>query len=90
MIKENNYRLNRFNHFVNLEHMSMPHGTTESIEQLEAIALRAAIYAILGTYEPNSDEKINISDIAALAEELEFQGQKSLDKMHQCFQKIQE
>lgn len=89
-VKESNYRLNRFNHFINLENMSKPHGYTITIEELEALAIRASIYAILGEFEPNKDEQINILELVNLAEELEAQGLKSLENMNQSFHNIEE
>ena len=77
--KNSNHRLNRFNQFINTEMMSLPHGMVLSVEELEALAIRAAIYSItMNSENKDKNEKINIIDLISLAEELEFQGKKSL------------
>ena len=74
--KYSNAILNRYNQNFNSEMLCLKGEIT--IEEIESLALKSAIYAFsLSSEEPDRFEKINISDLIDLAEELESQGQKS-------------
>jgi len=72
--------LSRFNHYMNLEFMSSSYGTAVSIEELESMSLRAMLYSIVGSENPDADSEIKVFDIITLIEELDHQGKKSIKK----------
>lgn len=73
--------LDRFNHYMNLEFMSAAYGTALSMEELESMSLRAMLYALTGSEEPNPLSKIEVSDIINLIEELDHQGKYTVQRV---------
>ena len=76
--------IDRFNQYLNEECASMPHGSFISFEHLEAATLRAALYAFARKY--NLKKSIPVEDLENLADLIEAQGNKSIEK-HQTVMK---
>jgi hypothetical protein len=76
--------LERFNEYCNNEFSSMPHGMPVSYEHLEAIAIRASIYAFARKY--NLKESIPVEELENLADLIEAQGNESIQR-HQTVMK---
>ncbi len=68
--------LDRFNEFYNQECASMPHGMPISVEHLQSLALKSAIYAFARKY--NMKESIPVDDLENLANLIEAQGNEYL------------
>jgi len=77
--------IDRFNQYLNEECASMPHGSFISFEHLEAATLRAALYAFARKY--NLKKSIPVEDLKNLADLIEAQGNKSIEK-HQTVMKV--
>ena len=70
--------LYRFNEFYNQECASMPHGMPISVEHLQSLSLKSAIYAFARKY--NMTENIPVEDLENLANLIEAQGNEYLKK----------
>ena len=70
--------LYRFNEFYNQECASMPHGMPISVEHLQSLAIRSALYAFARKY--NMKESIPVEDLENLANLIEAQGNEYLKK----------
>jgi hypothetical protein len=68
--------LDRFNEFYNQECASMPHGMPISVEHLQSLAIRSALYAFARKY--NMKENIPVEDLENLANLIEAQGNEYL------------
>ena len=68
--------LYRFNEFYNQECASMPHGMPISVEHLQSLAIRSALYAFARKY--NMKESIPVEDLENLANLIEAQGNEYL------------
>jgi hypothetical protein len=70
--------LDRYNQYYNDECAAMPHGMPISMEHMQAIALRGALYAFARKY--NMKENIPVEDLNNLADLIEAQGNEFLRK----------
>ena len=77
--------LERYNEYYNTECASMPHGMPVSMEHLQAIAIRGALYAFARKY--SMKDKIYVEDLELLADLIEAQGNESIQK-HQTVMKV--
>ncbi len=77
--------LDRYNEYYNDTCAGLPHGGPISIEELQSLALRSAIYAFARKY--NMTDKIYVEDLELLANQIEAQGNKSIEK-HQTVMKV--
>jgi hypothetical protein len=77
--------LERYNEYYNDECASMPHGMPVSMEHLQAIAIRGALYAFARKY--NMKDSIPVEDLNNLADLIEAQGNESIQK-HQTVMKV--
>ena len=68
--------LNRFNECFNQECASMPHGMPISVEHLQSLAIRSALYAFARKY--NMKESIPVENLENLANLIEAQGNEYL------------
>ncbi len=57
----------------------MPHGMPVSMEQMQAIAIRASLYAFARKY--NMKESIPVEDLELLANSIEAQGKNYLERV---------
>jgi tRNA U34 5-carboxymethylaminomethyl modifying GTPase MnmE/TrmE len=72
--------LDRYNQFYNDTCAGLPHGGPISMEELQSLALRSAIYAFSRKY--NMKDQIPVEDLENLADLIEAQGAESI-KRHQ-------
>jgi hypothetical protein len=70
--------IDRYNQYYNDECAAMPHGMPVSMEHMQAIAIRAALYAFARKY--NMKESIPVEDLNNLADLIETQGNEFLKK----------
>jgi hypothetical protein len=77
--------LERYNEYYNDECASMPHGMPVSMEHLQAIAIRGALYAFARKY--SMKDSIPVEDLHNLADLIEAQGNKSIQK-HQTVMEV--
>lgn len=70
--------LTRFNHYMNFEFMSSPHGTAISMEELESMSLRSLLYALTGDDNPDANADIKVFDVINLIEDLDHQGKMTI------------
>ena len=76
--------LQRYNDFYNDECSASPWGSITSMENLQATAIRATLYAFARKY--NMKDKIPVEDLKNLADLIEEQGNEFLKK-HQTLMK---
>jgi hypothetical protein len=76
--------IDRYNQFYNDTCAGLPHGGPISMEELQSLALRSAIYAFSRKY--NMKENIPVADLENLADLIEAQGKESI-KRHQTVMK---
>lgn len=70
--------IERYNQYYNDECSAMPHGMPISMEHLQAIAIRSALYAFARKY--NMKESIPVEELENLAKLIEMQGDESIKK----------
>jgi hypothetical protein len=70
--------IDRYNEYYNTECAAMPHGMPVSMEHMQAIAIRAALYAFARKY--NMKESIPVEDLNNLADLIEAQGNEFLQR----------
>jgi hypothetical protein len=80
--------LERYNEYYNDECASMPHGMPVSMEHLQAIAIRGALYAFARKY--GMKDSIPVEDLNNLADLIEAQGNKSIQKHQTVMKEAQE
>jgi hypothetical protein len=76
--------LSRYNEYYNDECSGLPHGGPISMETLQSLALKSAIYAFARKY--GMKESIPVEDLKNLADLIEEQGNEFLKK-HQTLMK---
>ena len=70
--------IDRYNEYYNDECASLPHGMPVSMEHMQAITIRAALYAFARKY--GMKDKIYVEDLELLAKQIEAQGNKFLQR----------
>jgi hypothetical protein len=80
--------LERYNQYYNDECAAMPHGMPVSMEHMQAIALRGALYAFARKY--NMKESIPVEDLNNLADLIEAQGNEFLKRTETLMKVAQE
>ncbi len=70
--------LDRYNEHYNYTCAGLPHGGPISMEELQSLALKSAIYAFVRKY--NMKESIPVTDLENLANLIEAQGNEYLKK----------
>jgi hypothetical protein len=68
--------LERYNEYYNTSCAGLPHGGPISMEELQSLAIRSALYAFARKY--NMKESIPVSDLENLANLIEAQGNEFL------------
>jgi hypothetical protein len=71
--------IDRYNQYYNTECSAMPHGMPVSMEHMQAIALRGALYAFARKY--NMKESIPVEDLNNLADLIEAQGRRTVEEV---------
>jgi len=80
--------IDRYNQYYNTECASMPHGMPISMEHLQAIAIRGALYAFARKY--NMKKSIPVEDLKNLADLIEAQGKESIKKPQEVMNQAQQ
>jgi hypothetical protein len=80
--------IDRYNEYYNDTCASMPHGMPVSMEHMQAITIRAALYAFARKY--NMTDKIYVEDLQLLADVIEAQGNKFLQRTETVMKVAQE
>lgn len=80
--------IDRYNEYYNDECSAMPHGMPISMEHLQAIAIRGALYAFARKY--NMKESIPVEDLKNLADLIEAQGKESIKKHQEVMNQAQQ
>jgi len=80
--------IDRYNEYYNDECASMPHGMPVSMEHMQAITIRAALYAFARKY--GMTDKIYVEDLELLANSIEAQGNEFLKKTETVMKEAQE
>ncbi len=71
--------IDRYNEFYNCTCAGLPHGSPISMEHLQAISIKAAIYAFARKY--NLKESIPVEELNNLADLIEKQGDRTVQKV---------
>jgi hypothetical protein len=71
--------IDRYNEYYNTECASMPHAMPVSMEHMQAITIRAALYAFARKY--NMKDSIPVEDLYNLADLIEAQGNNYLQRV---------
>ena len=71
--------IDRYNQFYNDTCAGLPHGSPISMEHLQAISIRASIYAFARKY--NLKESIPVEELKQLADLIEKQGDRTVHKV---------
>ena len=79
--------IDRYNQYYNTECAAMPHGMPVSMEHMQAIALRGALYAFARKY--NMKESIPVEDLNNLADLIEAQGNEFLQRTETLMKEAQ-
>jgi hypothetical protein len=79
--------IDRYNQYYNDECAAMPHGMPVSMEHMQAIALRGALYAFARKY--NLKESIPVEDLNNLADLIEAQGNEFLQRTETLMKEAQ-
>jgi hypothetical protein len=80
--------IDRYNQYYNDECSAMSHGMLISMEHLQAIAIRAVLYAFARKY--NMKESIPVEDLKNLADLIEAQGKESIKKHQEVMNQAQQ
>ena len=80
--------LERYNEYYNTSCAGLPHGGPISMESLQSIAIRSALYAFARKY--NMKESIPVSDLENLANLIEAQGNEFLQGTETLMKEVQE
>ena len=80
--------LDRFNEFYNQECAACPWGSITSMEHLQSLALKSAIYAFARKY--NMKESIPVEDLENLADRIEAQGDEFLQRTETLMKEAQD
>jgi hypothetical protein len=76
--------IDRYNEYYNDECAASPWGSITSMEHLQATTIRAVLYSFARKY--NMTDKIYVEDLELLANQIEAQGNESIQK-HQTVMK---
>ena len=79
--------LNRYNEYYNDECSGLPHGGPISMEHLQSLALRSALYAFSRKY--GMKKSIPVADLNNLADLIEAQGNEFLKKTETLMKEAQ-
>jgi hypothetical protein len=79
--------IDRYNQFYNDTCAGLPHGMPISMEHMQAIAIRGAIYAFARKY--NMKENIPVDDLENLANLIEAQGNEFLQRTETLMKEAQ-
>ncbi len=79
--------IDRYNQYYNDECAGLPHGMPVSMEHMQAIALRGALYAFARKY--NMKESIPVEDLNNLADLIEAQGNETIKKHQTVMEEAQ-
>ena len=74
--------IDRYNQFYNDTCAGLPHGSPISMEHLQAISIRASIYAFARKY--NLKESIPVEELKELADLLEKQGDRTVQEVSEA------
>ena len=80
--------LDRYNQFYNDTCAGLPHGGPISMEELQSLALKSAIYAFARKY--NLKESIPVEELENLADLIEAQGNEFLQRTETLMKKQEE
>ena len=80
--------LERYNQYYDYECAAMPHGMPVSMEHLQATTIRATLYAFARKY--NMKKSIPVEDLENLANLIEAQGNKFLQRTETLMKEAQE
>jgi hypothetical protein len=79
--------IDRYNEYYNTSCAGLPHGGPISMESLQSIAIRAALYAFARKY--NMKENIPVEDLNNLADLIEAQGNEFLQRTETLMKEAQ-
>ena len=79
--------IDRYNEHYNTSCAGLPHGSPISMEHLQSLALKSAIYAFARKY--NMKESIPVEDLENLANLIEAQGNEFLKKTEPLMKEAQ-
>jgi hypothetical protein len=80
--------LDRYNQFYNDTCAGLPHGGPISMEELQSLALKSALYAFARKY--NMKDSIPVEDLKNLADLIEKQGNEFLQRTETLLKKQEE
>jgi hypothetical protein len=80
--------IDRYNQYYNTSCAGLPHGGPISMEHLQSLALKSAIYAFARKY--NLKESIPVEELENLANLIEAQGNEFLKKTETLLKKQEE
>jgi hypothetical protein len=80
--------IDRYNEYYNTSCAGLPHGGPISMESLQSIAIRGALYAFARKY--NMKESIPVEDLENLADLIEKQGNDFLKRTEPLMKEAQE
>ena len=80
--------IDRYNEYYNDTCASMPHGMPVSMEHMQATTIRAVLYAFARKY--HMTDKIYVEDLNLLADQIEAQGNKFLQRTETVMKVAQE
>jgi hypothetical protein len=80
--------LDRYNEYYNDTCAGLPHGGPISMEHLQSLALKSAIYAFARKY--NMKDSIPVEDLKNLADLIEAQGNEFLQRTETLMKEAQE
>jgi hypothetical protein len=80
--------IEHYNEYYNDECAASPWGSICSMEHLQATTIRAVLYAFARKY--NMTDKIYVEDLELLANQIEAQGNKSIEKHQTLMKEVQE
>ena len=80
--------IDRYNEYYNYTCAGLPHGGPISMEHLQSLALKSAIYAFARKY--NMKDSIPVEDLKNLADLIEAQGNEFLQRTETLMKEAQE
>jgi hypothetical protein len=80
--------IDRYNEHYNTSCAGLPHGSPISMEHLQSLALKSAIYAFARKY--NMKESIPVEDLENLADLIEAQGNEFLQRTETLMKEAQD
>jgi len=78
--------IDRYNQFYNDTCAGLPHGSPISMEHLQSISLKSAIYAFARKY--NLKESIPVEELKQLADLIEQQGDRTVQKVSEMHRQV--